>query len=113
MLDERLDKTIWHRFGGPFIGICAISVVAVFLCMAYLSRGGDRRIALLAAAISLTAGIVAAATLSFYVLGRYTCPQCRKRLPRIKDSNTGEYRFQCDACGIVWNTGLKKETSPT
>jgi hypothetical protein len=39
-------------------------------------------------------------------LGRYRCPKCRARLPRVPEAEVGrKVRYRCTACGIDWDTG--------
>jgi hypothetical protein len=107
MAVEKQDPTFIGRFVLPLVGIFVVSSFLGVLIIVGTMREHER-LGIILFCILLVVMVTGLAVLHHRVLGHYLCPQCRKELPRHKDSSRrAEHLFYCKDCDVLWNTGLK------
>jgi hypothetical protein len=109
---EKQDPTFGERFVAPLITIFVAAPLLGFPAAMYWQAEPKhywRAVPFAAVLIGMVGGL---GLLHHRVLGRYRCPQCGRRLPRLKGTSTAErareYRFQCENCNVLWHTALKE-----
>jgi hypothetical protein len=110
-LSEKQDPTFGERFVVPLV---IIFVTAPFLGFpaAMYWYGEPKNYWRATPFLTILVGMVfGLALLHHRVLRRYRCPQCGRRLPQYSGESdpekAREYRFLCEACNVLWTTGLK------
>lgn len=108
---EKKDPSFEGRFVVPLIIIFVVAPLAGFPAAMYWHADPKnylRAVPFIAVLIGMVGSL---GFLHHSVLNRYRCPQCGRRLSQYAGETdpekAREYRYLCEACNVLWTTGLK------
>jgi hypothetical protein len=108
---EKRDPTFGERFVVPLVVIFVTAPLLGFPAAMYWHAEPKNYWRAIPILIVLAGMILGLGLLHHRVLRRYRCPQCGSRLPQYAGERdpekAREYRFFCEACNVLWTTGLK------